>query len=145
MPRIPRETLYAEIREKLGDMDYAVLGVLTDETPCLQFYLPQEEPGDEQTAPAERKSRNEQIAETLSRVFKALDDEIFTYWMRFDFIDETGYSVLKIPTHPSYTGNTMKFQYALYDFGVLTEGDKEEIIRLLTEDESLADLADAAQ
>ena len=39
----------------------------------------------------------------------------------------------------------MKFQYALYDFGALTEGDKEEIIRLLTEDESLADLADAAQ
>lgn len=157
VPRIPRETLYAEIREKLGDMDYAVLGVLTDETPCLQFYLPQEEPGDEQSTPAqgepgderstpaEGKSRNEQIAGTLSRVFKALDDEIFTYWMRFDFIDETGYSVLKIPTHPSYTGNTMKFQYALYDFGAFTEGDKEEIIRLLTEDESLADLADAAQ
>ena len=73
---ISRQNLYDEIESKIGDMKYTRLGVLTSGTPCLQFAMP------------EGESQNEQIAATMSRVFKALRDEIFTYWMRFDFVDE---------------------------------------------------------
>ena len=127
---ISRQNLYDEIESKLGDMEYTRLGVLTSGTPCLQFAMPE---GD---------SQNEQIAATMSRVFKALRDEIFTYWMRFDFVDEYGNPVLMFTTYKSYTIEPTKFGYSLYYLNGITAEDEAEILKLLSEDASLADLAE---
>lgn len=127
---ISRQNLYDEIESKLGDMEYTRLGVLTSGTPCLQFAMP------------EGESQNEQIAATMSRVFKALRDEIFTYWMRFDFVDEYGNPVLMFTTYKSYTIEPTKFGYSLYYQSGITAEDEAEILKLLSEDASLADLAE---
>ena len=127
---ISRQNLYDEIESKLGDMEYTRLGVLTSGTPCLQFAMP------------EGESQNEQIAATMSRVFKALRDEIFTYWMRFDFVDEYGNPVLMFTTYKSYTIEPTKFGYSLYYLNGITAEDEAEILKLLSEDASLADLAE---
>ena len=127
---ISRQNLYDEIESKIGDMKYTRLGVLTSGTPCLQFAMPA---GD---------SQNEQIAATMSRVFKALRDEIFTYWMRFDFVDEYGNPVLMFTTYKSYTIEPTKFGYSLYYQSGITAEDEAEILKLLSEDASLADLAE---
>ena len=127
---ISRQNLYDEIESKIGDMKYTRLGVLTSGTPCLQFAMPE---GD---------SQNEQIAATMSRVFKALRDEIFTYWMRFDFVDEYGNPVLMFTTYKSYTIEPTKFGYSLYYQSGITAEDEAEILKLLSEDASLADLAE---
>ena len=111
-------------------MKYTRLGVLTSGTPCLQFAMPA---GD---------SQNEQIAATMSRVFKALRDEIFTYWMRFDFVDEYGNPVLMFTTYKSYTIEPTKFGYSLHYLSGITAEDEAEILKLLSEDASLADLAE---
>ena len=127
---ISRQNLYDEIESKIGDMKYTRLGVLTSGTPCLQFAMP------------EGESQNEQIAATMSRVFKALRDEIFTYWMRFDFVDEYGNPVLMFTTYKSYTIEPTKFGYSLYYQSGITAEDEAEILKLLSEDASLADLAE---
>lgn len=127
---ISRQNLYDEIESKIGDMEYTRLGVLTSGTPCLQFAMP------------EGESQNEQIAATMSRVFKALRDEIFTYWMRFDFVDEYGNPVLMFTTYKSYTIEPTKFGYSLYYQSGITAEDEAEILKLLSEDASLADLAE---
>lgn len=127
---ISRQNLYDEIESKIGDMKYTRLGVLTSGTPCLQFAMP------------EGESQNEQIAATMSRVFKALRDEIFTYWMRFDFVDEYGNPVLMFTTYKSYTIEPTKFGYSLYYLNGITAEDEAEILKLLSEDASLADLAE---
>ena len=127
---ISRHNLYDEIESKIGDMKYTRLGVLTSGTPCLQFAMP------------EGESQNEQIAATMSRVFKALRDEIFTYWMRFDFVDEYGNPVLMFTTYKSYTIEPTKFGYSLYYQSGITAEDEAEILKLLSEDASLADLAE---
>ena len=127
---ISRQNLYDEIESKIGDMKYTRLGVLTSGTPCLQFAMP------------EGESQNEQIAATMSRVFKALRDEIFTYWMRFDFVDEYGNPVLMFTTYKSYTIEPTKFGYSLYYQSGITAVDEAEILKLLSEDASLADLAE---
>ena len=127
---ISRQNLYDEIKSKIGDMEYTRLGVLTSGTPCLQFAMP------------EGESQNEQIAATMSRVFKALRDEIFTYWMRFDFVDEYGNPVLMFTTYKSYTIEPTKFGYSLYYLSGITAEDEAEILKLLSEDASLADLAE---
>lgn len=121
---ISRQNLYDEIESKLGDMEYTRLGVLTSGTPCLQFAMP------------EGESQNEQIAATMSRVFKALRDEIFTYWMRFDFVDEYGNPVLMFTTYKSYTIEPTKFGYSLYYQSGITAEDEAEILKLLSEDAS---------
>ena len=118
---IPREKLYAAIRSGIGDMEYVQLGILTSGTPCLQFALP------------EGEKRNEQIAGIMSRVFKGLSDEIFTYWMRFDFLDGNGYPVMKIVTSKPDKGSKMKIGYTIFCESVFTEEDKAEIQRLLEE------------
>ena len=127
---ISRQNLYDEIESKIGDMEYTRLGVLTSGTPCLQFAMP------------EGESQNEQIAATMSRVFKALRDEIFTYWMRFDFVDEYGNPVLMFTTYKSYTIEPTKFGYSLYYQSGITAEDEAEILKLMSEDASLADLAE---
>ena len=127
---ISRQNLYDEIESKIGDMKYTRLGVLTSGTPCLQFAMP------------EGESQNEQIAATMSRVFKALRDEIFTYWMRFDFVDEYGNPVLMFTTYKSYTIESTKFGYSLHYLSGITAEDEAEILKLLSEDASLADLAE---
>ena len=121
---ISRQNLYDEIESKIGDMKYTRLGVLTSGTPCLQFAMP------------EGESQNEQIAATMSRVFKALRDEIFTYWMRFDFVDEYGNPVLMFTTYKSYTIEPTKFGYSLYYQSGITAEDEAEILKLLSEDAS---------
>ena len=121
---ISRQNLYDEIESKIGDMEYTRLGVLTSGTPCLQFAMP------------EGESQNEQIAATMSRVFKALRDEIFTYWMRFDFVDEYGNPVLMFTTYKSYTIEPTKFGYSLYYLNGITAEDEAEILKLLSEDAS---------
>ena len=127
---ISRQNLYDEIESKIEDMEYTRLGVLTSGTPCLQFAMP------------EGESQNEQIAATMSRVFKALRDEIFTYWMRFDFVDEYGNPVLMFTTYKSYTIEPTKFGYSLYYQSGITAEDEAEILKLLSEDASLADLSE---
>lgn len=121
---ISRQKLYDEIESKIGDMEYTRLGVLTSGTPCLQFAMP------------EGESQNEQIAATMSRVFKALRDEIFTYWMRFDFVDEYGNPVLMFTTYKSYTIEPTKFGYSLYYLNGITAEDEAEILKQLSEDAS---------
>ena len=125
---IPRDNLYAEIKSELGDLEYARIGVLTSGKPCLQFALP------------EGETRNEQIAAVMSKVFKALSDEIFTYWFRLDFIDSNGMPQLIFLTHSPDKGSQRKIGYTLYYDTGFTEDDEAEIQKLLTEDESLADL-----
>ena len=127
---IPRQNLIAVIKNKLGEMEYTRVGILTSGTPCVQFALP------------EGETANEQVAATMSRVFKALSEEIFTYWMRFDFVDGNGNPVLMFLTKKSYLGNMTRFEYSLYNKGGLAEEDVREIRKLMTEDASLADLAD---
>lgn len=151
---ISRQKLYDEIESKIGDMEYTRLGVLTSGTPCLQFAMPKGESqneqaalpeggsGTEQAAIPEGKSQNEQIAATMSRVFKALRDEIFTYWMRFDFVDEYGNPVLMFTTYKSYTIESTKFGYSLHYLSGITAEDEAEILKLMSEDASLADLAE---
>ena len=131
--RIPRDKLYAVIESELGDLEYARIGILTTGKPCLQFSLP------------EGETRNEQIAAVMSRVFRQLEDEIFTYWMRFDFIDSSGMTQLMFLTHAPASGSKMKIGYSMYYDSGFTEEDEAEIRKLLTEDESLADLITAEQ
>ena len=69
----------------------------------------------------------------MSRVFKGLSDEIFTYWMRFDFLDGNGYPVMKIVTSKPDKGSKMKIGYTIFCESVFTEEDKAEIQRLLEE------------
>ena len=125
---IPREHLYAEIKSKLGDVEYAQIGVLTSGKPCLQFALP------------EGETRNEQIAAIMSKVFKRLSDEIFTYWFRLDFIDKSGMPQLIFLTHSPDKGSQTKIGYTLYYDTGFTQEDEAEIRKLLSEDETLADL-----
>ena len=128
---IPRDNLYAEIKRELGDLEYTRIGVLTTGKPCLQFALP------------EGEDRNGQIAAVMSRVFKKLDDEIFTYWFRFDFVDGSGMPQLMFLTRTPGSGSKMKIGYSMYYDSGFTEEDEAEIRKLLTEDESLADLVTA--
>ena len=128
---IPRDNLYAEIKRELGDLEYTRIGVLTTGKPCLQFALP------------EGEDRNGQIAAVMSRVFKRLDDEIFTYWFRFDFVDGSGMPQLMFLTRTPGSGSKMKIGYSMYYDSGFTEEDEAEIRKLLTEDESLADLVTA--
>lgn len=125
---IPRDNLYAEIKSELGDLEYARIGILTSGKPCLQFALP------------EGETRNEQIAAIMSKVFKRLEDEIFTYWFRLDFIDSNNMPQLMFLTHTPGSGSKMKISYSMYYDSGFTEEDEAEIRKLLTEDESLADL-----
>ena len=97
--------------------------------PFLQFALP------------EGETRNEQIAAIMSRVFKGLRDEIFTYWMRFDFVDGNGNPVMMFLMLTPMTGNQTKFRYSMTYSNIFTEADEAEIIKILTEDASLAGLA----
>ena len=128
---IPRDNLYAEIKRELGDLEYTRIGVLTTGKPCLQFALP------------EGEDRNGQIAAVMSRVFKKLDDEIFTYWFRFDFVDGSGMPQLMFLTRTPGSGSKMKIGYSMYYDSGFTEEDEAEIRKLLTEDESLANLITA--
>ena len=128
---IPRDNLYAEIKSELGDLEYARIGILTSGKPCLQFALP------------EGETRNEQIAAIMSKVFKRLEDEIFTYWFRLDFIDSNNMPQLMFLTRTPGSGSKMKIGYSMYYDSGFTEEDEAEIRKLLTEDESLADLVTA--
>ena len=125
---IPRDNLYAEIKSELGDLEYARIGILTSGKPCLQFALP------------EGETRNEQIAAIMSKVFKRLEDEIFTYWFRLDFIDSNNMPQLMFLTRTPGSGSKMKIGYSMYYDSGFTEEDEAEIRKLLAEDESLADL-----
>ena len=128
---IPRDNLYAEIKSELGDLEYARIGILTSGKPCLQFALP------------EGETRNEQIAAIMSKVFKRLEDEIFTYWFRLDFIDSNNMPQLMFLTRTPGSGSKMKIGYSMYYDSGFTEEDEAEIRKLLTEDESLANLITA--
>ena len=128
---IPRDNLYAEIKSELGDLEYARIGILTSGKPCLQFALP------------EGVTRNEQIAAIMSKVFKRLEDEIFTYWFRLDFIDSNNMPQLMFLTRTPGSGSKMKIGYSMYYDSGFTEEDEAEIRKLLTEDESLANLITA--
>ena len=79
----------------------------------------------------------------MSNVFKRLDDEIFTYWFRFDFVDSSGMPQLMFLTRTPGSGSKMKIGYSMYYDSGFTEEDEAEIRKLLTEDESLADLVTA--
>lgn len=125
---IPRDNLYAEIKSELGDLEYARIGILTSGKPCLQFALP------------EGETRNEQIAAIMSKVFKRLEDEIFTYWFRLDFIDSNNMPQLLFLTHSPDKGSKSKIGYTMYYDSGFTEEDEAQIRKLLAEDESLADL-----
>ena len=129
--RISRDNLYDVIKSELGDLEYAQIGVLTTGKPCLQFALP------------EGETRNGQIAAVMSRVFKRLDKEIFTYWFRFDFIDESGMPQLMFLTHTPDSGGKTKISYSMYYDSLFTEEDEAQIRKLLAEDESLEDLLTA--
>ena len=104
---------------------------MTSGKPCLQFALP------------EGETRNEQIAAIMSKVFKRLEDEIFTYWFRLDFIDSNNMPQLMFLTRTPGSGSKMKIGYSMYYDSGFTEEDEAEIRKLLTEDESLANLITA--
>ena len=126
---ISREKFYDKIRSGIGDLAYTRMGFLDNGKPFLQFALP------------EGETRNEQIAAIMSRVFKGLRDEIFTYWMRFDFVDGNGNPVMMFLMLTPMTGNQTKFRYSMTYSNIFTEADEAEIIKILTEDASLAGLA----
>ena len=109
---IPRDNLYAEIKSELGDLEYARIGILTSGKPCLQFALP------------EGVTRNEQIAAIMSKVFKRLEDEIFTYWFRLDFIDSNNMPQLMFLTRTPGSGSKMKIGYSMYYDSGFTEEDE---------------------
>lgn len=158
---IPRESLYAAFKRGIGDLEWVYVGILTSGKPCIQFALPKEAAAlpeeeaslpDEAAAPPEEEaslpqgaSRNAQIASMMSQVFRGLRDEIFTYWMAFDFIDENENSVLRIITYAPNKGDKTKFRYSIYCKGEMTEEDAIEIRRLLAEDASLADLVETEE
>ena len=77
----------------------------------------------------------------MSKVFKRLGDDIFTYWMRIDFVDESGAPQLVFVTHSPDTGSKTRIGYSMYYETGFTEEDEAEIRGLLADDESLADLA----
>ena len=159
----PRDNFYAELKNRLGDLEYVQAGFLTSGTPCVQFALPKETampegdtelsegdaelPQDEAALPEgdvalpEGGTRNEQIAAVMSKVFKRLGDDIFTYWMRIDFVDESGAPQLVFVTHSPDTGSKTRIGYTMYYETGFTEEDEAEIRGLLADDESLADLA----
>lgn len=126
---ISKEKLYDRIRSGIGDLDYVNMGLLENGKPVLQFALP------------EGETRNEQIAAVMSRVFQRLRDEIFTYWMRFDFVDGNGESVLVFVMREPTTGSKTSLSYLMVYDDLLTEEDEAEISKILTEDASLAGLA----
>ena len=126
---IPRENFYAEIKNRIGDMDYALLGVLTDGTPCIQFTIP------------EGETRSEQIAETLIRVFKELKEKILTYGIRIEFIDGNENTVIKVYTVPSSRREDTRLSIWIDYKAPITEDEYVEIGKLLSEDEIIADFA----
>ena len=120
---IPRENLLAELRSKMEDMDYELLDFSTDGTLFIQFVIPE---GD---------TRNEKIAETMSRTIKALNDEIYTYGIRVDFLAEDGDSYIRFYTSASSRRNDMRMRL----WGIYYNGEvREEIEKLLNEDETIA-------
>ena len=166
---IPRENLYAAFKRGIGDLEWVYVGILTSGKPCIQFALPEEAaalpeeeaslpdeaaalpeeeislPDEEETSLPQGASRNAQIASMMSQVFRGLRDEIFTYWMAFDFVDASGNSVLRIITYAPNKGDKTKFRYSIYCKGEMTEEDTIEIRRLLAEDTSLADLVETEE
>ena len=144
---IPRENLYAALKRGIGNLECVYVGVLTGGKPCIQFALPQGEAAlpEAENSQAHSTARNAQIAAMMSQVFRGLRDEIFTYWMAFDFVDASGNSVLRIITDAPKNGDKTKFRFFIYCKGEMTEEDGAEIRKLLAEDTSLADLVETEE
>ena len=136
MKRIPREKLYDVLRSKVGDLNIAQIGILAGGTPCIQYVMPEG---------SEEKSRNAQIAEIMSRTYKALQEEFYTYWMRIDFVDESGMSVIRFTNGRTRNGDISKINTMMFAYPPITQEDQKEVLKLLTEDERIADLVTVQQ
>ena len=112
----------------MGDVDFERLGLLENGELCIQFAVP------------EGNTKNEQIAETVSRVLKNLKEEIFTYGISIDFVDGNEESVIEFITfQKAYSGNNSRLDLSTSLFTTIAAEDKAEIIKLLNEDETITD------
>ena len=126
--KIPSDKLVAALMSRMGDMDFELLGTLETGTPCIQFAVPE---GD---------TRNEKIAETVSRVLKDLKEDIFIYGIRIDFVDGNGECVIKfIISQSAYSKNDARLHLSTGFIMTIAEEDEAEISKLLNEDETITD------